>query len=216
MSTQCPAGHASTEPDFCSECGLAIAAPSAPADAQSATPPSQPSAGSGRERCPKCNEERDDPRAQFCGVCSYDFVNKVGGDVVEPPPVAPPIGQPATGSTPATPPVTASGARLDIEVSVAGAAPLKFSLFDEESLVGRKSASTPQTVGVAGDDAISRRQFMITRQKDGSYSVRDLGSSNGTKLNGTTLVSGQESPIKEGDVIEIGEHTRITVSAVRR
>src|SRR5262249_26883364 len=145
---------------------------SAPAPAAAATTAS----GFG-EKCPKCNTTRDDASAQFCGVCAYDFVNKVGGNVVPPPPPAPAVvakgpGPEAKRQTPAAP----SGARLDIEVVVNGGAPLTFSLFDEESLIGRKSTTIAQTVGVEGDGALARRQIMITRQADGSYTVRDLDS----------------------------------------
>jgi hypothetical protein len=201
---KCPSGHDSTDSDFCSECGTAIAA-----DASAAV--QQPATSGTVEKCPKCTTERDDPRAQFCGVCAYDFVNKVGGDaVVVPPPVTTVSpSQPATAA-----PVAPSGARVDIEVVVNGGSPLKFSLFDEESLVGRKSGSVAQSVGIPGDDGISRRQFMITRG-NGSYTIRDLGSANGTKVNGTALADGEERPLSEGDVIEVGEFTRITVTTIR-
>lgn len=206
---QCPNGHDSTDSDFCSECGTRLDA----GNSAASSAPGQAATPSGKESCPKCHTERDDPSAQFCGVCAYDFVNKVGGDAVVVPSPVPT--NPAGTQPPVVPaPVAPSGARVDIEVVVNNGAPLKFSLFDEESLVGRKSSSVAQSLGLTNDEGISRRQFMITRQS-GTCTVRDLGSSNGTKVNGKELANGEERPLKEGDIIEVGEFTRITVTAIR-
>jgi len=219
MSMKCPDGHSSTASDFCSECGLALTSAPAPA---TAAPAPAPATTGGREKCPKCHTDRDDASAQFCGVCAYDFVNKVGGNVVPPPPPAVTLSPSAVVDGPGpelkrqTQAATPSGARMDIEVVVNGGTPLKFSLFDEESLIGRKSTSVAQTLGIEGDGALARRQIMITRQSDGSYSVRDLDSANGTKVNGTDVKPGIEQPLKVGDVIAVGEFTRITVKAIRQ
>ena len=76
---------------------------------------------------------------------------------------------------------------------------------------------------IDGDEGISRRQMMITRQPDGSVTVRDLDSANGTKVehdggDGTRVqvmvAVGEERPIVVGDKIIIGEHTVVTIIAI--
>lgn len=61
---------------------------------------------------------------------------------------------------------------------------------------------TPDNLVVIADEAISRKQSQI-EQRDGQYLIRDLGSRNGTFLNGTRLGE-DESPLHEGDEITIG------------
>jgi uncharacterized ubiquitin-like protein YukD len=51
--------------------------------------------------------------------------------------------------------------------------------------------------------AISRRHAQIEQDGDRFY-VTDLGSANGTKLNGQRIPSKEKKPIWEGDVIELG------------
>src|SRR5262245_14187153 len=52
------------------------------------------------------------------------------------------------------------------------------------------------------DSRVSRRQTKI-RRENGQVIVEDLGSRNGTKLNGETLRS-ESRPAKGGDVIRMG------------
>lgn len=61
---------------------------------------------------------------------------------------------------------------------------------------------TPDNLVVIADEAISRKHSQI-EQRDGQYLIRDLGSRNGTFLNGTRLGE-DESPLHEGDEITIG------------
>ena len=85
-----------------------------------------------------------------------------------------------------------------------GEPPRKFSLYDEESLIGRRSSSIPQTVGLEGDDGVSRRHLLIIRQADGSYVARLFDNTNGGILNDTEMTAGVEAPLAEGDKIAIG------------
>jgi hypothetical protein len=149
--------------------------------------------------CPKCNAPRDATTGNFCESCGFDFVTQTGGNAV------------ATTANAGSP---AAGTRMDLEVVVKDAAPLLFSLFELENLLGRKKSSLKQQAGITGDDAISGRQLMITRSTKG-FTVRDLGSSNGTKLNKKSLTVGQEYPLVEGDVLDIGEFTKVTVKSIR-
>lgn len=56
-------------------------------------------------------------------------------------------------------------------------------------------------------EAVSRRHALVHRQGEGEYWLVDLGSRNGTQLNGRRLVEPQR--LKDGDVLEIGSHRLI-------
>jgi pSer/pThr/pTyr-binding forkhead associated (FHA) protein len=189
----------------------------APADIAASTHPAS------RESCPICKTERDEPQSAFCGVCGYNFVTRLSGDVV--PETAP--APPAVANTTTAPPqrVNSASAAPHIEIEVTfdesnveapkGAPPRKFSLYDEESLIGRRSNSIPQTVGLEGDDGVSRRHLLIIRQADGSYVARLFDNTNGGTLNVTEMIAGVEAPLAEGDKIAIGAFTILRVNAIR-
>ncbi len=74
-----------------------------------------------------------------------------------------------------------------------------FILDKEILLFGRTSTWMP-----IPDAGASRNHGEFVRQPDGTYCVRDIGSANGTSLNGA-LLNGQElRKIKRGDIIAIG------------
>nr|WP_245247196.1 MULTISPECIES: DUF6382 domain-containing protein [unclassified Paenibacillus] len=52
------------------------------------------------------------------------------------------------------------------------------------------------------EPGVSRLHAEIMKQPEG-YGIRDLGSRNGTALNGETLVPYQVQPLKEGDIVKI-------------
>jgi pSer/pThr/pTyr-binding forkhead associated (FHA) protein len=54
------------------------------------------------------------------------------------------------------------------------------------------------------DSKFSRQHFEIAN-KNGSYMVKDLGSSNGTKLNGLLISSSEWSPLVSGDVLTVAD-----------
>ena len=176
-----------------------------------------------RESCPRCQTDRDDPSTSFCGVCGYNFVTGQGGDVV---PQTVTTHQPAvqpTAATPAAAPPAAAAAPIEIEVTFdesnveapKGMPPRKFSLYDEESLIGRRSSSMLQTVRLEGDDCVSRRHLLIIRQSVGSHVVRLFDNTNGGMLNGKEMSAGVEEPLAEGDTITIGAFTIIKVNVLR-
>jgi hypothetical protein len=228
-------GAMSTEADFCSSCGIQLT-PDAPAPASAPVAGSSSatvagaagSAAHSNEACPKCSAEREDPSSPFCGTCGYNFVTKLGGDVVPPEqvsaPAAPAAVKTSSGPVAATSSLSGqSGPRMDITITVDFSKPnapkvrpsLNFNLFDEESLIGRTSTSVKQTVAIE-DEAISKRHALIVRGHDGSYIIRDLNSTNGTAVNGSPLVAGADQPLKEGDLVTLGEFTVITVKSVRQ
>jgi hypothetical protein len=213
MTTYCRDGHASTTDDFCSECGLEMTAAPAPASSRrDAT----------LQLCPKCKTDRDDPTSPFCGVCGFNFDTGAAGHVLHDAPVTVPA--PASAPPPAKPVVVTRAAattpHIDVEISFADVATApkgpvkKFSFYDDESLIGRKTSGVAQSVGLDGDDYVSRRHVLIIRQGSG-YVCRLFDNTNGGTVNGAEMTAGVEVPIKEGDVIAIGTHTLIKVTTIR-
>ncbi len=66
-------------------------------------------------------------------------------------------------------------------------------------LVGREGADI-----VLDDDKVSRRHLEIGLYGPGAYILRDLASTNGTKLNGRRI--SDRAKLKHTDVISLGDH----------
>jgi hypothetical protein len=130
---------------------------------------------------------------------------------------------PVVQETP-VPAVTSTAANWSVEVCVdpnlygthVADAPINqpkqtFMLFNKESLIGRAGTEVRVHVPIGHDHGVSRRHAMLTLQPDGGLVVRDLGSANGTQLNGKDVVPGVDTPVSDGDALGIGAWTRITV-----
>ena len=76
--------------------------------------------------------------------------------------------------------------------------PRSFALDEELTIIGRSEACNLRIP--LGD--VSRRHCSVMRAADGEGRLQDLGSSNGTYVNGRRV---QESPLLAGDVIHIGK-----------
>jgi pSer/pThr/pTyr-binding forkhead associated (FHA) protein len=84
------------------------------------------------------------------------------------------------------------------------------------NLIGRKSekrAILPE-VSLDLDDAVSHRHALLTCGDDGSLTLRDIGSSNGTRLNAADVQPLIDIALHDGDQITLGRWTRLTVKAV--
>jgi hypothetical protein len=81
-----------------------------------------------------------------------------------------------------------------------------------EALIGRPDPASRRLpeVDLRTDDAVSRRHARIFRG-DGGFFVEDLGSANGTSLNGRWLEPSQPVALQPGDQVEVGEDTVIRV-----
>lgn len=215
----CPDGHTSDTADFCSQCGIEMAPSPASAPAPSTSAAAAAKSGGTGEKCPKCSTERDDTTSVFCGVCGYNFATKTGGGQVAPDhdPVAN-----ATAPAASTGGSTGSkGSLIDVEVTFTddarkADAPLKFSIFDEQSIVGRKKSTATPGLAVAIEDAAISTRHLLIDYRAGAVIVRDNNSANGTKINGKDLTSGAEQTVNVGDEIGIGEFTIIKVVAIRQ
>lgn len=243
---QCPKGHASTDPNYCSECGARIGAP----PIAEATPAAQASLVSA-EICPKCQTPRT-PGARYCEVCRYDFesgsssgqaqATQAEAVATSAPITTSPADQAnaavgSAGSAPsavsAAPGVTAGSSaptstaaqRLNIVVITdpsltddeemrkkcpPNAPELVFPLDLDETLVGRRSDNRRIFPEIDLDDpGVSHRQLKLLRQPDGSFAALELGSANGTTLNGVPLKPGLLTPVTAGDELIVGMWTRL-------
>lgn len=224
----CPRGHLSDDPDFCSECGLRIAAPPSVAPASAALPPvtAPPAAAApaatppAAQPCPDCGTPRV-PGARFCEVCRHDFAAAAppGTSAAAMPPPPPPTPAPLL---PAFATEAASGnmwivvgrdpARLDADAPSEPdrAYPLDLA----ENLVGRRNGRRDLHPEIpVADPSVSARHLKICRRPDGGLYGVDVGSSNGTLLNGAPLSEGVEAPLKAGDVLALGAWTVLTLEA---
>lgn len=89
-----------------------------------------------------------------------------------------------------------------------------FPLDLDENLVGRRS----QGKGVypeieINDPGVSRRHLKFIKQQDGSFGILELGSANGTELNGVVLEPGISKTVKPGDELTLGIWTRLKIEA---
>jgi len=181
----CPKGHDSAEDDFCSVCGAKIVAAPLPA-----------------LNCPDCGAAREPSDTVFCEDCGYNFSTGAHG---EPKPAA---------------------IRWDVTVAIDPSLktdqspdpppnfqPLTIPLEKDSNLIGRRSdkrAIFPE-IALDFDDAVSHRHALLNRTPSGALILRDLGSANGTQLNGAEVLPLTDMPLNNGDQITLGHWTRLTV-----
>jgi hypothetical protein len=87
-----------------------------------------------------------------------------------------------------------------------------FPLDLDENLVGRRSTGKGIYPEIEiSDPGVSRRHLKFIKQSDGSFTVLELGSANGTELNGVQLEPGVQRTVKAGDEFVIGIWTRLKI-----
>ena len=231
MAFVCPKdpAHVSEDADYCSVCGTKIdaapisASPPARLNLNAAAPSGAGTASA--DACPDCGLARH-PGARFCEVCRYDFEAHTSAATVapapapiDPLPLAVPDPAPQPGAFRRWEAVAVVDPSLYAEPDPAVPCPVGdpariFPLDLAASLIGRRSdrrdihPEVPLT-----DGGVSHRHAKITRQPDGSLVLLDLGSTNGTEVNGKAIEAGVPTPLGDGDQITLGCWTRITVRA---
>jgi len=103
--------------------------------------------------------------------------------------------------------VASSSLRLEV---ISGNAPGNTITVDDELVIGRHAQGAGR---LAEDEEISRQHARISRERTGDYAIEDLGSSNGTFVNGLRI----QSPrlLSPGDSIETGATTLVVREIVR-
>ena len=92
----------------------------------------------------------------------------------------------------------------------------RFRLAGNQMRIGRRSVSRgldPEIdlTGPPADPGISRLHAVLIAMPDGSWAVLDPGSANGTLVNGNEIPTGNQVPLHDGDRINLGAWTAITV-----
>ena len=60
---------------------------------------------------------------------------------------------------------------------------------------------------------MSRLHVVLVAAPDGTWSVVDPGSANGTLVNGDEIPAGQAVPLRDGDLIHLGAWTALRVTS---
>jgi O-antigen/teichoic acid export membrane protein len=92
----------------------------------------------------------------------------------------------------------------------------RFVLAGKQVRIGRSIAARDlepdiDLTAMSADPAVSRLHAVLIAAPDGSWAVLDPGSANGTLLNGRKLAVGELIPLHDGDRINLGAWTMITV-----
>lgn len=235
MTHICPEGHYSEDDDYCSECGKSMNAQSITAQANIAVTPNldicpdcgTPRAGNDRF-CEVCRYDFEQQQS-----FGSNTINDTVQPVVVPPPMAsvepsvieidqPPV-QVAVLSvaTPIKPQKLQLRIVVDSSINTepdpeypcpAGTPEKVFHLDLAENTLGRQyegKGVCPEIV--VHDPGISRRHLKFIRDPQGVFSVLELGSSNGTTINGQSLEPGVVSVIQAKDELVLGMWTRIFI-----
>jgi FHA domain-containing protein len=222
----CPQGHTSADDEFCDVCGREIggAPVSAAQDAPAAAEPGLPAAGA---TCKACGA---DLAGRFCEACGQDSMAALPArpaPVAEPAPPVPADRLPEATAWTAT--VTADRAYYDSVMAVDGpdasgiAFPAycpdrHFPLQGKQVSIGRQSRSRGilpdiDLIGPPEDPGVSHLHALLVAQQDGSWSIVDLDSANGTVVNDepNPLRPNTPRPLAADDRVYLGAWTRITL-----
>ena len=94
--------------------------------------------------------------------------------------------------------VSTASTYLRLEV-ISGVAPGSTLVVEDELVIGRHATGAGR---LSEDEEISRQHARISREATGNYAIEDLGSSNGTFVNGLKIQSPRVLDV--GDSIETG------------
>lgn len=213
MSFTCRRGHYSVSDDYCDVCGARnwnagqrIAAGTRTAEASVA------------QTCPICATPREGSD-RYCPSCAYDFET---GQALEPEPAAV-VSDHRSDNGGSSGNGVAEQVRLVLVLSVdpnrtnepgcpqppSDRGEHVFMLDRQSTVVGRDESAGVQ-IPIASDPYVSRRHAEIVDLGD-AWGIRDLGSTNGTKLNGVSLVGTEVKLVRPDDVIELGCFSRLTI-----
>ena len=154
--------------------------------------------------CPSCKHEEVDG-AIFCSECGTQLVKSenVNTQMI----------QPADGDDRVTGPISESGPNYNnawISLHMLDNGQILPIAEQTEFTMGRISDNQPIMPDIdfsaykAYDNGVSRLHAVI-RHNNGNVIIMDLGSSNGTYVNGTRQLPNIEQPLHHGDVVALGK-----------
>lgn len=206
----CVEGHTSTATDYCDVCGAPIGSPAGEPAATVA------------KACPACGTPIS---GRFCETCGHDssLPEPIRREPVSPPASAPATPAPSVGWTAV---VTADREFYERVLARGGPDTVEFPQFFPErrialhastTLIGRhnrdQGVEPAIDLGIHPVDRGVSTQHAVLRIRDSGLTVTDLGSTNGTSLNGSDdlLKNGEEVSLADGDRIHVGAWTTITI-----
>lgn len=174
--------------------------------------------------CPNCGTPRSADEA-FCEVCGLDFAS--GKLPAAPPPPSTAATATATGATSAVDTGWVVVIEVDTEFFESnendasltppeGVAAKEIPLRGDEVLIGRTSASANvhPDVDLGSDVGVSRKHATLKRRGD-EWFIVDLGSTNGTEVDGKVVPAGEERAVAEGTVVHVGAWTKLTLQRAK-
>jgi hypothetical protein len=194
VSVVCPSGHASLTRDYCDQCGAPIAAASAPPVLEEV----DTSPAALQLPCPTCGAPRsgDD---RYCEACGHDLLGPPAWEAV------------VTADRKQFERFAASGLSFP-----ADQVERRILLDSDHVRIGRSRGRPGEIVpeiDLADDPGVSHMHAVLERRDDGTYGIRDAGSTNGTTLNDdpSPVSADAAVPLSSGDRIRLGAWTTITV-----
>jgi hypothetical protein len=235
--TICPDGHDSVRGDFCDVCGtrmggtsglnFGVRGPFAPLVSSSSSSSSSSAPAGPRTWSPPEPVSLDE--SELCDLLASLFEPAPPAAAAPPPsPSARPT-VPMPSFTPVTWTVQVAADRVyydrmkalrslaDRDVTFpAHVSERRIPLTGKQMRIGRRSAARDfdpeiDTAGPPADPGISRLHAVLIAAPDGTWAVIDPGSANGTHLNGRKIAVGDLITLQEGDRINLGAWTAITV-----
>lgn len=221
----CPQGHTSTDEEFCDVCGREIggAAVAVATDAPVTAEAELPAAGTTCQACGAALAGR------FCEECGHDSLAaapvKPAAPAEVPPVPADRVPEEATWTATVTADRTYFDSVMAVEGPDAGGITYPpycpdrhFPLAGKEISIGRGSRSRGiqpdiDLLGPPEDPGVSHLHALLLAREDGSWSIVDLDSANGTLVNDepNPLRPNLPRPLADGDRVYIGAWTRITL-----
>lgn len=212
---QCPNGHQSSAADYCEECGL-LMLPAEPEPAEPEPEPAAPNEPAAREVCAKCGAARE---GRFCEACGHDSALPVE-PVVAAGEQSPPSGWLVVAR--ADREWFEEVRRTQLADGVAVEFPpfcprRRFDLDGARLTIGRRSRArgVEPDIDLSGpplDPGVSAQHAMLLWERDG-WRIVDLGSTNGTTVDGTALTPNVPVPVGAGGEVKLGAWTVLTLVA---
>jgi len=202
----CVEGHSSKAADYCDVCGAPIGSAAAQPDSPASVE---------AKACPACGMPVS---GRFCEACGHDSALPEPSATAAPAAVAKSVGWTAV--------VNADREFYERVLAQGGPDTVEFPQFfparrialqSDTTLIGRGNAKQgvePEIdLGIHPADRGVSTQHAVLRLRDSGLTVTDLGSTNGTSLNGSNdrLTEGEETPLADGDRIHVGAWTTITI-----